>query len=79
MRYIYEKYIEPKIKAIILDPEQAVLEVCVIGGLYLKILALGVKVVLKLIKDHVPVLLQLEGFQKVISQVMQIIHCLRNP
>ena len=30
-----KKYIEPKIKAIKLDPEQALLEICAVGGLYL--------------------------------------------
>ena len=30
-----EKYIEPKIKAVELDTEQAILEVCAVGGIYL--------------------------------------------
>ena len=29
-----KKYVEPKIKAIMLDPDQAVLEVCKVGGVY---------------------------------------------
>lgn len=30
-----KKYIEPKIKAVELDPKQAVMQVCVVGGIYL--------------------------------------------
>ena len=29
-----KKYIEPKIKAIILDPDQSILQVCKVGGIY---------------------------------------------
>ena len=32
-----KKYIKPKIKAIQLDPEQAVLQVCQVGGAYFRI------------------------------------------
>ena len=30
-----KKYIEPKIKAVELDPDQAILQVCMVGGVYL--------------------------------------------
>ncbi|MDD4203142.1 MAG: hypothetical protein PHQ52_06725 [Candidatus Omnitrophica bacterium] len=31
-----KKYISPKVKAVVLDPDQAVLEVCKLGGHYFK-------------------------------------------
>ena len=36
-----KKYTSPKIKAVTLDPDQAVLEVCAIGGLYVSALTIS--------------------------------------